>query len=181
MRIYRRAIFTLVALAVPAPPAAAQEALPAAAQEARPVEVTPYVALGSPGASPVGFAVTFPVRSALSIETDTAYRRGEGDIHALSTNSSLLWFLPRLGPATPYVAAGVGLSQHGVPVFSLDGPPIGTRTRLALTMNTGGGVTMKLKDTVALRTDARWFKSFGTQGSEEFRVAQGISFAAFRR
>ena len=173
MRIYRPAVLTLVALAL--------AALPARAQEGQPAEITPYVALGTPGASPAGLAVTFPVTSAFSIESDTAYRRGEGNIHALSTNASLLWFLPRVGPATPYVAAGVGLSQYGTPIFSLDGPPIGTRTRLALTMNSGGGVKMKLNDTMALRTDARWFKSFGTQGSEEFRVAQGISFAAFKR
>ena len=139
------------------------------------------MALGTPGVSPVGVAVTFPVTSALSVESDTAYRRGEGNIHALSTNASLLWFLPRVGPATPYVAAGMGVSQYGAPVFSLDGPPIGTQKRLALTINTGGGVKMKLNDNVALRTDARWFKSFGTQGSEEFRIAQGISFDAFKR
>jgi len=29
-----------------------------------------------------------------------------------------------------------------------------------------------------LRTNARWFKSFGLYGSEQFRVAQGVSFGA---
>ena len=32
-----------------------------------------------------------------------------------------------------------------------------------------------------LRTDARWFKSLGKQGSEQFRVAQGISFDVGKR
>jgi hypothetical protein len=52
------------------------------AQDVKTVEVTPYVALGSAAASPVGVAFTFPVTSTLSVETDVAYRRGEGRIHA---------------------------------------------------------------------------------------------------
>ena len=35
---------------------------------------------------------------------------------------------------------------------------------------------MPINDALGLRTDARWFKSFGREGSEQFRVAQGISF-----
>ena len=173
MRVYRSAVFALAVFT--------RAALPAGAQEAQTVEVTPYVAFGSAGASPVGAAVTFPVASTLSVETDVAYRRGEGRIHALSTNASLLWFLPRVGQSRPYVAAGMGLSQYGAPVFSQDGPPIGTQPRLAMTMNAGGGLKMPVNDRLDLRTDARWFKSFGRQGSEQFRVAQGISFDAGRR
>ncbi len=173
MRAYRSAVFALVAFTL--------GALPARAQDAKTVEVTPYVALGSAGASPVGAAVTFPVTSTLSVETDVAYRRGEGRIHALSTSTSLLWFLPRVGQSTPYVAAGVGLSQYGAPVFSSDGPPIGTQSRVAMTVNAGGGLKMPVSEKLDLRTDARWFKSFGQQGSEQFRVAQGISFDVGKR
>jgi hypothetical protein len=173
MRAYRTVVFALVAL-TPA-------AWPAAAQDPQPVEVTPYVALGSAGVSPVGAAVTLPATSTLGVETDVAYRRGEGRIHALSTNTSLLWILPRAGQSTPYVAAGVGLSQYGAPVFSSDGPPIGTQSRVAMTVNAGGGLKMPVNDKLDLRTDARWFKSFGKQGSEQFRVAQGISFGAGKR
>ena len=173
MRAYRSLVFALVAFTL--------EALPVAAQEANTVEVTPYVALGSEAASPVGAAVTFPVASTLSVETDVAYRRGEGRIHALSSSTSLLWFLPRVGPSTPYVAAGVGLSQYGAPVFSSNGPPIGTQSRVAVTVNAGGGLKMPMNDQLDLRTDVRWFKSFGLQGSEQFRVAQGISFDAGKR
>ncbi|HET7697620.1 MAG TPA: hypothetical protein VFK57_18035 [Vicinamibacterales bacterium] len=173
MRVYRSTVFAVVAFAV--------AALPAAAQDARGVEVTPYVGLGSAGASPVGAAVTFPVTSTLGLETDAAYRRGEGRIHALSTSSSLLVFLPRVGRATPYAAAGAGLSQYGAPVFSAAGSPIGTQSRLAATVNAGGGVKMPMRDNLALRTDARWFKSFGKQGSEQFRVAQGIAFGGASR
>src|SRR4051812_43600212 len=103
MRAYRSAVFALVALTF--------EALPASAQDATPVEITPYVALGSAAASPVGVAVTFPVTSTIGLETDVAYRRGEGRINALSSSASLLLSLPRLGESTPYVAAGLGLSQ----------------------------------------------------------------------
>ena len=173
MRASKSAVFALVAFAL--------QAVPVRAQDAKPVEVTPYVALGSAAASPVGAAVTFPVTSTLSVETDVAYRRGEGNINALSSNTSLLWFLPRVGQATPYVAGGVGLSQYGAPVFSSNGPPIGTQSRVALTVNAGGGLKMPMNEKLDLRTDARWFKSFGPQGSEQFRVAQGISFDVGKR
>ena len=173
MRAYKSAVFALVAFAL--------EALPVGAQDAKAVEVTPYVALGSAAASPVGVAVTFPVTQTVSVETDVAYRRGEGQIHALSSNASLLWFLPRVGQSRPYLAAGVGLAQYGAPVFSSDGPPIGTQSRAAMTVNAGGGLKMPINEALDLRTDARWFKSFGLQGSEQFRVAQGISFDVGKR
>ena len=173
MRTYQSCAFALVAFTL--------GALPVGAQETKPVEVTPYVAIGSAAASPVGVTFTFPVTSTLSVETDVAYRRGEGRIHALSSNTSLLYFLPRVGQSTPYLAAGVGLSQYGAPVFSSSGPPIGTESRVAMTVNAGGGLKMPMSDTLDLRTDARWFKSFGNQGSEQFRVAQGIAFDVGKR
>jgi len=174
MRVHRAAVFAFVASTL--------AASPAAAQEARAVEVTPYVGVGSGGASPVGTAVTFPVTSRLGVETDVAYRRAEGGINALSTNASLVVFLPRIGQSTPYAAAGIGLAQYGAPVFSASGgAPIGTVSRLAMTMNAGGGLSTPMNRKVGSRTDVRWFKSFGTQGSEQFRVAQGISFGAGKR
>jgi hypothetical protein len=151
------------------------------AQDAKTVEVTPYVALGSAAASPVGTAVTFPVTSTLSVETDVAYRRGEGRIHALSSSTSLLYFLPRVGQSMPYLAAGVGLSQYGAPVSSSNGHPISTQPRVAMTVNAGGGLKMPMNEKLDWRTDARWLKSFGLQGSEQFRVAQGISFDVGKR
>jgi hypothetical protein len=173
MRAYKPAVFAVVALTL--------GALPVAAQDASPVEVTPYVALGSAGTSPLGAAITFPVTPALSVETDVAYRRPEGGINALSSNVSLLYSLPRLGQSRPYVAAGVGLSQYGSPVFGANGPPIGTQPRLAMTVNAGGGLKTPVNEKLDLRTDARWFKSFGREGSEQFRVAQGISFDVGKR
>src|SRR5262245_36455101 len=137
MRVDKSVVFALVAFTL--------TAVPVGAQDARTVEVTPYVAVGSAGASPVGAAVTFPVTSTLGLEPDVAYRRGEGDIHALSTNASLLWSLPRIGHTTPYVAGGVGLAQYGAPVFSSDGP-IGTQARLAVTVNAGGGLKVPMND-----------------------------------
>ena len=185
MRAYRYVAFALVAVALTpeALPAAGQspKAVEAASRDARAVEVTPYVALGSAGAAPVGAVVTFPVTSTLDVETDVAYRRGEGRIHALSSSTSLLFSIPRVGRGTPYVAAGVGLAQHGAPIFSSDGSPIGTQSRVAVTVNAGGGLKMPINDKLGLRTDARWFKSFGKQGSEQFRVAQGISFETGKR
>jgi hypothetical protein len=146
------------------------------AQDTPTVEITPYVAIGSAEASPVGVAVTFPVSSRFSVETDVGYRRGEGRMNALSTNATLLWHLPRIGQASPYLAGGAGLAQYGTPVFAVSGPPVGTQPRLALTVNAGGGLKMPVGEKLDLRTDARWFKSVGSQGIEQFRVAQGISF-----
>ena len=62
-----------------------------------------------------GAAVTFPLTSRLSLETDVALRRAEGSILALGSSTSLLFALPRLGQATPYAAGGIGLSLHGAP------------------------------------------------------------------
>ena len=64
--------------------------VPASAQDATTIEVTPYVALDTAGGSPVGVVVAFLVTSTLSVETDVAYRRAEGGIHALSTNTPLV-------------------------------------------------------------------------------------------
>lgn len=169
----RSAVFAIVASAL--------AAVPVAAQEATAVQVTPYVAVGSEAASPVGTAVTFPVTSKLAFEMDVAYRRAEGGIPALSTSGNLLWALPRVGHAVPYVIGGVGLAQYGAPVFASAGPPIGTRSSVALTVNAGGGLKMPINDKVGTRTDARWFKSFGNQGSEQFHVAQGVSFNVRKR
>lgn len=50
-----------------------------------------------------------------------------------------------------------------------------------MTVNAGGGVKMPVGENLGLRTDARWLKSFGTQGSEQVRVTQGISFRTRKR
>jgi hypothetical protein len=52
---------------------------------------------------------------------------------------------------------------------------------VALTVNAGGGLKTFINKKVDLRSDARWFKSFGRQGSEQFRVAQGLSFDVGKR
>src|SRR4051812_21133789 len=98
MRAYKFAVFALVAFTL--------HAWPVAAQDGRPVEVTPYVGFGTAAASPVGAAVTFPVTPTLSVETDVAHRRGEGNMHAMSSSVSLLYSLPRLGHAAPYLVGG---------------------------------------------------------------------------
>jgi hypothetical protein len=173
MRAYRSAVFALVALT--------RGAWPVGAQEAKTVEVTPYVGFGTAAASPVGAAVVFPVTSKLSVETDVGYRRGEGDIHAMSSDVSLMYFLPRIGKATSYVVGGIGLAQYGTPVFGATGRPIGTQANLAFRVNAGGGLKVPLNEKMDWRTDARWFKSFGRDGSEQFRVSQGVAFEVGKR
>jgi len=168
MRAYRTAVFALSAFAL--------GAYPVAAQEGRSVEVTPYVGMGVFGPSTVGTAVTFPVSAHFSVESDTAYRRGEGHLNLLSTSVSLLWFPPRIGRVEPYLAAGVGLAQYGAPIFSLQGRPIGTQTGVALTTNVGGGMKVPMSERLDLRTDARLTTRYGRYGSDQFRIAQGVSF-----
>ena len=175
MRDYKSAVFAIAAFML--------GAVPARAQEAPAVAVTPFVAMGTDGASPVGAAIRFPISSALSVETDMSYRRGEGNIHAPSTNASLLFSLPRAGRFTPYAAAGAGLSRYGAPVLfrPVDGDlQLGTASRLAATVNFGGGLTTRITDRMDFRTDVRWFHS-AQQQSDQFRVALGVSFNVGKR
>ena len=163
-------------------PASAQD--PTAApppQTAKSVEVTPFVSIDSRGSSPIGAAVSFPLGSTFSIETEVGYRRGEGHLSALSLSSSLLYSLPRMGRTTPYLAVGAGLTEYCAPIVSPEGSLIGTQPRLALEVNAGAALKVSLDDMLGMRTDARWFKSFGRDGGEHFRLAQGISFDVGKR
>lgn len=167
------------ALAMCAPPARAQEPSAAPApQAAKPagIEVTPFVSLDSRGTTPVGAAVSFPLNSIFSVEAEVGYRRGEGNLNALSSSANLLYMLPRLGRTTPYLATGAGLAQYGAPIVSRGGALIGTEPRIAFEVNAGGGLKVPVDDSWGMRTDARWFKSFGRNASEHWRVSHGILF-----
>jgi hypothetical protein len=168
----RVSLFALVALTI--------AASPVAAQDTQRVEVTPYVAVGSGGVAPVGVTFTVPVTSNLSVETDLGYRHGEG-IHALSTSGSLLYFLPRVGRTRPYLAGGLGLAQYGAPLFSPNGIPVGTQSRLDVALVMGGGLKTRVNENVEQRTDVRYYQSLGRQGWQAFRVAHGVSFGAGKR
>jgi hypothetical protein len=97
--------------------------------------------VGSAAASPVGTRVTFPVTSTLSVETDVAIVRGEGDIHALSSSASLVYSLPRVGQSTPYVAGGWAIAIRGAG-FLLQRSADRHRAARGLTVNAGGGLKM---------------------------------------
>jgi hydroxymethylglutaryl-CoA reductase len=79
------------------------------------------------------------------------------------------------------LAGGAGLAEYGTPIVSREGSLIGTQSRLALEVNAGGGLKVPVDDTWGMRSDARWFKSFGRNGGEHFRVAHGISFDVGKR
>lgn len=148
---------------------------PASAQDIPRVEITPFVAVGTSGASPLGVMTTFPITASLRAETELGYRHDSRGPDHLSFSTTVLQFLPRVGRAAPYVAVGAGLSQYTAPVLNLRGTPIGTERRLSWTVNAGGGFTVPLSRNLALRTDARYFDSLG-QGQDQFRVAHGLSF-----
>ena len=61
MRAYKSAVFALVAFTL--------AALPVGAQDAKPVEVTPYVALGTAAASPVGASLPVTTLTRRSLES----------------------------------------------------------------------------------------------------------------
>ena len=145
------------------------------------VEVTPFVAIDSRGTMPIGTAVSFPLSPRFSVETEVGYRRAEGNINALSTSANLLSMLPRVGRARPYLASGAGIAQYGAPIVTREGFLVGTQPMVAFEVNAGGGVKIPVDDSWGLRTDARWFKSFGRQGSEHWRVANGISLDVRKR
>lgn len=172
MQACRCVVFALVALTL--------SALSARAQDANAVEITPYVALSGDATAPVGAAITIPVTATLSVETDMAYRRSQG-LPTLSLSTSLLWLLPHVGQATPYLAAGVGLTQYRALAYSINGGPLtGGEQRLGRTMNVGGGLKMPMSDTLDSRTDARWLIGPGFRG-DQIRLAQGISFDVGKR
>jgi len=159
--------------------ASAQD-LAAQATQSPSIAVTPFVSLDSRGATPIGAAISFPLSSRLSIETEVDYRRTEG-LNALSSSANLLYDLPRIGRTTPYLAAGAGLAQYGAPIVSRDGLVIGTEPRITFEVNAGGGLKVPAGETWGMRTDARWFKAFGRNGSEHWRVSQGVSFDVKKR
>lgn len=170
-----------LALVMAASPAVAQDGTgEERGSPARPaVEVTPFVSMGSPTSSRVGGAVAVPLTKNLSLETELGYRRGEGDIDALSSSVSVLYALPDAGRVLPYVAAGVGLEEFGTPVVLPSG--IFTQSKLAFAVNAGGGIKVPVDDTWSLRSDARWYKALGRNGSEHWRLYQGATYGVGKR
>lgn len=155
----------------------------AAAQSAPPVAITPFVSLNTLGTSPVGAAFTFPVTPAFSIETDIAVRPGNRRGQALSSNASLLRYLPRLGRSLPYAAVGAGVEQYGTPVFLQSGSPIGTRSQIGLMVSAGGGFRTPMNDKMDLWTDMRWYRSVNRpeRSSEDVRFGFGVSLKLGQR
>ncbi|HEX2446384.1 MAG TPA: hypothetical protein VHJ77_20710 [Vicinamibacterales bacterium] len=169
-------IVLMLSFAIAAPPALAQStAEPASPGSNGPhVEVTPFVSMGSVRSSRIGTAVTFPVTQTIAVETEVGYRRGEGEINALSSSVNLLYSLPRIGRVTPYLAAGAGLEEQGEPLFQPDGR-VAVQSKLQLALNAGGGLKIPVDDRWSLRTDARWFWTTGRYPAEHYRVYQGAS------
>jgi hypothetical protein len=171
-----------MALALTGWEASAQDtAAPALVSKPPAVEVTPFVSLGSTGSSLFGGAISFPITSNLSLETEIGYRKGEGNLNALDSHASLLYALPRLGRTTPYLAGGIGLKQYGAPIVAPNQTIVGTEPRVALVVNAGGGVKVAGADWWDMRTDARWFNALGRDAGETWRVAQGVSFDVAKR
>jgi opacity protein-like surface antigen len=154
------ALASLLVLTIGAAPARAQ------------AEVTPFVSLGSVNAERVGAAIRFAWTSTLSVEVEAGYRPAE--FGALSTSVNLLYDLPRLGRAMPYVAGGIGLEQFAT-ALALPGGGIATQSNVAVAVNAGGGVRVPLNDRWGYRSDARWSKAFARWGPETWRVYNGVT------
>ena len=89
--------------------------------------------------------------------------------------------MPRIGRIAPYLATGAGLAQYGLPIVARDGTVVATESRIALEINAGGGIKVPVRDTLDMRTDARWFKSLGVNGTEHRCIAHGVSFDVGKR
>lgn len=179
MRTYPLVRLSAVVLAsmIWAAPARAQEGAPDIPKDPA-VEITPFVSLGSPFSSTVGAAIAFAWTRNLNVEAEVGYRRDE--INALSSNVSLLYDLPRFGRVTPYLAGGAGLEQYGtameIPTFGLV-----RQSRIAFTVNAGGGVKVPVSDRFDFRTDARWFNGLGKFSPEHWRVYNGVTLRSSKR
>jgi opacity protein-like surface antigen len=143
--------------------------------ETRPadVEISPFVSLGSDPSSRIGVAIRFAWLSNLSVEAEVGYRRGESD--ALSATASLLYDLPRLGRAIPYLAAGAGLEEYTT-AFVAPGGRVITQSRATFTVNAGGGVRVPVNDAWGIRADARWSNGLAQFAPEHWRVYNGVTF-----
>jgi hypothetical protein len=164
-----------MALAV-ASPAHAQQ--PGTSTPRTTFEITPRVAFGSAGSTDAGAAVRMPIKGCFSLELDTALRHAE--INGLTTSVSVLYDLPSLGRATPYLAAGVGLEQYGTAAAAPSGGLV-TRHRTAFTLNAGGGVRVALDDRWGLRSDLRWSNGIGRDAPERWRLYNGVTLRATQR
>ena len=137
------------------------------------VEVTPFVALGSSATTGIGAAVRWPLCASLSVEWEVSQRYAE--LNALGSSVSLLFDLPKIGVATPYLAGGVGVEQYG---YATSGPgaSILAHAGTTFTVNAGGGVRVPVDDKWGVRADMRWSNGIG-QAPERLRLYNGITFA----
>jgi opacity protein-like surface antigen len=168
------AVFAIV-LATGGSPAAAQSTNP---NHAAPVEVTPYASLGSYPSPRVGAAVAFRLTPTLSIEGEVGYCADTAG--RLSATASLLYDLPRIGRAMPYLAAGAGIEEYATGLRLPDGALVG-QARTAFTINAGGGLKVPVDDNWGIRTDARWFNGLGRDAGEHWRLYNGVTFLTGRR
>jgi hypothetical protein len=162
-------VCAIVAFAAPAPAQGREQSAvgPSA------VEVTPFVGIDSASSARVGAAIRFAWMRNVSLELEMEYRRSE--IHALDSSLSVLYDLPRLGRAVPYVAAGAGFEQYGT-AFQVPGAGVVTTRGLALTVNAGGGVRVPVDENWGIRTDARWSNGVGRDAPERWRLYNGVTF-----
>jgi hypothetical protein len=156
--------------------AAQEQRATATAEPSDAPSITPFVALGSPTAARVGASVLFPVGRRTFVETEVGYRGGDGA--GASVSAGLLYDLPAVGRATPYVAAGIGLEEN----VSAVGVPGGLAISqsVAFTVNAGGGLRVPIDRQWGWRADARWFNGLGRSAPEKWRVYNGISLGTGR-
>jgi hypothetical protein len=140
-------------------------------------EVTPFVGIDSAASARIGAAIRFAWTHNVSLELEMDYRRAE--IDALASSVNVLYDLPHLGRAIPYLAAGAGFEQYGT---ALDVPGVGVVASrgLALTVNAGGGVRVPVDENWGIRTDARWSNGIGRDAPERWRLYNGVTFRGGR-
>ena len=126
------------------------------------VEVTIFAVPRSSTTARLGGSVAFLCTHRFGVEAEVVHGQD-----VLTSAVSLIWAVPTGGRLTPFLAGGVGLENRNfADAISPRGTVTPSRSRLAT--NLGGGLTVRLRDRVAIRGDVRWF-------NQSWRIGNGVT------
>ena len=155
---------------------------------APPIEISPFVSTGLGDSAGVGASVRWPISVKFAIEAEAEFRHTDGrlnydtaDNDGFNGSLNLIYDLPRLGRATPYVLGGGGLEHWAQPIpigpYSLTGPPPLTvsNSGTSFVINAGGGVRVAITERWGLRAEARWSDGWAQGAPESVRIFYGAT------
>jgi opacity protein-like surface antigen len=135
------------------------------------VTMTPFLALGDDLAPGGGVAFTFGWTRTLSVEAEASL-----GTDAARTSVSLLYALPKWGPASIYVAGGGGFQRDEFETIpSARHPFFVTTKKSEFAVNIGAGVSFPISSRWAYRADFRWYNP-DNEWPESWRAYSGLTF-----